>query len=142
VVYFRERFAREHILGHGDGIPAVYVRVNIVIHRDRWSLVAPAQAGNVADTNFFRVGALKSGVESGADLVASTQVAAHVRTDAHVHLRCRTEMKVGIKAGYRMDLTYRDMDVRSERLELVGRQVAEIALYGSQFFKHDSRHSA
>lgn len=51
-------------------------------------------------------------------------------------------MKVRIKAGYRVDLTNRNMNVRGERLELVGGQVAEIALYGPQFFKHDSGHSA
>lgn len=51
-------------------------------------------------------------------------------------------MKVGIKARYRMNLTDWNMNVRGERLELFGRQVAEIALYGSQFFKHDSGHSA
>lgn len=51
-------------------------------------------------------------------------------------------MKVGIKTCYRMDLANGDMKVRGERLELVGGQVAEIALDGPQFFKHDSGHSA
>ena len=51
-------------------------------------------------------------------------------------------MKVRIEAGYRMDLTDRDMNVPRENLKLVGRQIAEIALYSPQFFKHDSRHSA
>ncbi len=46
-------------------------------------------------------------------------------------------MKVGIKAGYRMDLTYRDIDLCSKRLELVGWQVPEVSLYSPQFFKHD-----
>jgi hypothetical protein len=105
-------------------------------------MVAAAEAGNVTDRHFFRVSALEGGVESGPDLIPSTKMATHVRTYAHVHLRWRAEMKVGIKASYRMDLTYWDMNVRSERLQLVGGQVAEIALYGPQFFKHDSGHSA
>ena len=51
-------------------------------------------------------------------------------------------MKMGIKTCYCVDLTDRDMNIRGERLELVGGQVAEIALDGPQFFKHDSGHSA
>jgi hypothetical protein len=51
-------------------------------------------------------------------------------------------MKVGIKARYRMNLTYRDINRCSKRLEPVGWQVSETALYGPQFFEHDSRHSA
>lgn len=51
-------------------------------------------------------------------------------------------MKVWIKTRYRMDLTDGDVDRRSQRFELVGRKVAEVALYGPQFFKHDSRHPA
>jgi hypothetical protein len=51
-------------------------------------------------------------------------------------------MKMRIKAGYRVDLTYGDMNIRGKRLEPVGWQVAEIALYGPQFFKHDLGHSA
>jgi len=118
------------------------VSVYIVIHHDRGSVVAPAEARNITDRHFFRVRALESGVESGSNLVPSAKVAAHVRAHANIHLRWRAEMKVRIKAGYCVDLTYRDMNVRSERLELVGWQIAEIALYGPQFFKHDSGHSA
>ena len=51
-------------------------------------------------------------------------------------------MKMGIEARDRMDLTDGDVDLGGERPDLVGRQVAEISLYGPQFFKHDSRHSA
>ena len=51
-------------------------------------------------------------------------------------------MKVGIKAGDRMDLAYRDVNLGSKRPELVGWQVAKIALYGPQFFKHDFGRSA
>jgi hypothetical protein len=142
MVGLRKRFAGEHILCHGDGVPAVYMGVNIVIHHDRRRLVAAAEARNVTDRNFFRVRALKGGIESGTDLIPSAKMAAHVGADANVHLRWRIEMKVGIKAGYGMDLTNRDTDVRSEGLELFGGQVAEIALYGPQFFKHDSGHSA
>jgi hypothetical protein len=50
-------------------------------------------------------------------------------------------MKVGIKAGYGMNLTYRDMDPSRKLLELVGGQVTEISLYGPQFFEHDARDS-
>jgi hypothetical protein len=50
-------------------------------------------------------------------------------------------MKMGIKAGYRVDLTYGDVNLSRERLELIGGQVAEISLYGPQFFKHDARDS-
>jgi hypothetical protein len=121
---------------------AIHGVVNIVIHRDRRSLVAPAEAGNVTNANFFRVGALKGRVKGGANLVTSAKMAAHVRTDAHVHLWRRAEMKVRIKAGYRVDLTDRDVDGFSKRFEPVGWQVPEIALYRPQLFKHDSRHSA
>jgi hypothetical protein len=38
-------------------------------------------------------------------------------------------------------LTDRDMNPSRERLELIGGQVAEISLYGPQFFKHDARDS-
>lgn len=51
-------------------------------------------------------------------------------------------MKVRIKAGYGMDLTYGDIDFCGKRFEPVGWQVSEIALYRPQLFKHDSRHSA
>jgi hypothetical protein len=142
MVIFRERFAREHILRHGDSVPAVYVRVNGVIHHHRGRLVAPAETGNITDGNFLHVGTLKGSVKGRPDLVASAQVTAHVGAHAHVDFWRRAEMKVGIEAGYRMDLTDRDVYLSRERLELIGGQVAEISLYGPQFFKHDARDSA
>jgi hypothetical protein len=100
-------------------------------------LIAPTETGNVTDTDFFRVSALKGGVESGPHLVRSTKVTAHVRTHADIHTGGRAEMKVGIKARDRMDLTYRDIDACSKRLEPVGWQVPEVSLYSPQIFKHD-----
>jgi hypothetical protein len=51
-------------------------------------------------------------------------------------------MKVGIKAGYSMDLTYGNMYPSRKLLELVAGQEAEISLYGPQFFEHDAKDSA
>jgi hypothetical protein len=51
-------------------------------------------------------------------------------------------MEVRIEAGYGMYLTYRYIDAGGEGLEPVGWQITEISLDGSQFFKHDSGHSA
>jgi len=51
-------------------------------------------------------------------------------------------MEVGIKAGYGVDLTDRDIDSFGERVDLLRRQVAEIPLYFSKFFEHDARDSA
>jgi hypothetical protein len=51
-------------------------------------------------------------------------------------------MKMGIEAGYGMDLTYRDINLCGEGLEPVGWQIPEVFLYGPQFFKHDGGHSA
>jgi hypothetical protein len=39
-------------------------------------------------------------------------------------------MKVGIKAGYSMNLTDRDSDFCSQHVELLGWQVTEVSLYG------------
>ena len=50
-------------------------------------------------------------------------------------------MKVRVEARYRMNLTNRDIDFRGKSREPVGGQITEIALYGPQFFKHDSGHS-
>jgi hypothetical protein len=106
------------------------VGTNIVIHDDRRSLIASAQAGDVANTNFLCVGTLKSGVESRADLVGSAEMATHVGTDAHVDFWRRAEMKVRIEAGYGVDLTDGDIDFRRKRCEAVGGQVTEISLDG------------
>jgi len=51
-------------------------------------------------------------------------------------------MKVGVEAGYGMNLTYRNANFFRKLLELLGRQVAEIFLNGSQFIKHNVRDSA
>jgi hypothetical protein len=127
---------------HGDGVAAVHLGVDTVVHHDRRRLVAAAEAGDVADRNVLLAGTLKGGVESRPDLVASAKVAAHVGAHAHVYLRGRAEMEVRIEAGYGMNLTYRYIDAGGECLEPVGRQITEISLYGPQFFKHDSGHSA
>lgn len=102
----------------------------MVIHDDRWSLIASPEARYVANANFFYVGTLKSGVESSADLITSTQVAAHVGADTRIDAWRRAEMKVGIEAGYRVNLTDGDIDFRGKRRKPVGGQVTEIALYG------------
>ena len=125
-----KRFAREHVLCHRDGFTTRHVRTNIVIHDDRWSLIASPEAGDVANANFFCVGTLKSGVESSADLITSAQVAAHVGADPHVDSWRRAEMKVWIKAGYRVNLTDGDIDFRGKRRKAVGGEVTEITLYG------------
>jgi hypothetical protein len=39
-------------------------------------------------------------------------------------------MKVGIKAGYRMNLTDRNSDFCSQHVELLSWQVTEVSLYG------------
>ena len=50
-------------------------------------------------------------------------------------------MEMGIEAGHRVDLTHGDVNLSRERLQLIGGQVAEISLYGPEFFKHDARDS-
>jgi hypothetical protein len=105
-------------------------------------LIAAAQAGNIADGNILLVGAFEGGVESGPDLVASAKMAGHVGAHTHVDFRGRAEVKMGIEAGYGVDLTDRNIDFCGERLEPVGWQIPEIFLYGPQLFKHDSGRSA
>jgi hypothetical protein len=102
-------------------------------------VVATAEARNVADTDFIWVHASKNGVEFGPHLVTSAKVATHVSADSHVHLRGRAEMKVRIEARDRVNLTYWDIDFCRKRVKPVGWQVSEIALYGPQLVKHDSR---
>ena len=123
-----KRFAGEHILSYCDGFATCHVGTNIVIRDDRRSLIASAQARDVAYADLFWIGALKSGVESGADLVGAAEVATHIGTDAHVDFWWRAEMKVRIKAGYGVNLTDGDIDFRRKRCEAVGGQVTEISL--------------
>jgi hypothetical protein len=103
----------------------------MIIHDDRRGLIASAEAGDVADANLFCVGALKSGIERGADLVGSAEMAAHVGADADIYSRRRAQVKMRIEAGHGVNLTHGDIDFRGERCESVGGQVTEVALYGS-----------
>ena len=125
-----KRLTREDALHHRHGVATRYMGVDLIVHHHRRSLIASTQARDVANANFFCVGALKSGVKSRADLVGSAKMAAHVGAYTHVHLRRGAQVKVRIKARYRMNLTHGNIDFRSKCRKPVGGQVAEIALYG------------
>jgi hypothetical protein len=103
---------------------------NVVIHHDCRSLVASAETRNITDRDFLGITALEGAVENRPHSVTSTKVTAHIGTDANVYPSRRAEMKVGIKAGYSMNLTDRDSDFCSQHVELLGWQVTEVSLYG------------
>lgn len=51
-------------------------------------------------------------------------------------------MKVGIEAGDGVNLAHGNVDFSRECLDLIRRQVAEIALNFPKFLEHDARDSA
>ena len=59
---------------------------------------------------------------------AAAQVTAHICTDLHLGSRSGGEVKVGIEAGDRVNLAYRNVDACSELLELIRGQVAKLLL--------------
>ena len=57
----------------------------------------------------------------------------HIGANSYFSRSGRSEMEVRIKAGYRMDLAERHLDLGSEFLQPIGGQIAELMLNGPEF---------
>ena len=127
---------RQHIARHAHGCGRRHVGIDQVVHANRGSLVAAAEAGDIADDNLFGTGPAKGLLQGGFHLGAAANVAGHVTADTDVHSRRRRESKMGIETCYRVDLAERNLDFSREQLQLLDGQVAVLVLNLTQFFEH------
>ncbi len=104
-------------------------RVNVFVDRHRRSLIAPAQAGNSADSSRPRTrlgGTLRP--DPRATFARAAKMARHILANAHIRFGRRRQMKMGIKTGDAVQAIQRHINFFGERLQLIGGQIAELAL--------------
>jgi len=73
------------------------IREDVIVDGNRRSVVAAAEAGNVANLHVFRPRIREAALEIGAQLASAVEMAAHVGTDANLRFGRRHEMKMRIE---------------------------------------------
>jgi hypothetical protein len=102
-------------------------------------MVAAPETGNVSDRDIFGAFSSKRLLEFGLQFRPAAQVATHVRANLHLSSRRWREVKVRIETGYGVDLTDGYIDLRSELLQLIRRQVTKLLLDRPELVKQGAR---
>jgi len=118
-----ERIARKTHCAH-----EVEAAIDVAVHGKRGSLVAAAEARNVADGNVVCRVPSKSLFKVRFQFGAAAQVATHVSANSHFRLGWGREMKVRIETSYAVDLADRDIDLHGKLLQLICGQVSKLLL--------------
>jgi hypothetical protein len=70
---------------------------------------------------------------------ATTQVAAHVGADFDFGAGRRSQMKMGIKTGYGVNLADGNIDLRGQLPQLIGRQIPKLLLNRPEMVEQGAR---
>ena len=111
----------------------IEVAVDPVIDGESGRLVAAAETRHIAHSHFFRATCVECLFQAALQAGSAAQVTRHIGADADFSLRGRSQMEVRIKAGNRMDLAERHVNLDGEFLQPIGGQVAELMLNGPEF---------
>src|SRR5277367_4302892 len=125
---FRQSTAGERVADHRCDLILRETCIDVFVDRHRRRLIAAAQARNSAELRIGVRGLPESFFETSAQRARAPQMARHVLTNAHVCFRRRRQMKMGIKAGDSMQAIQRHINFFGESFQLIGGQVAELAL--------------
>ena len=113
--------------------------VDVVIHRKSRRVVTAPETGNVSDRNILGALSSKGLFQFGLQFGTAAQVATHVCANLYFRARRRREAKVRIETGYGVDLTNGHIDLCSELLQLIRRQVAKLLLDRPELIKQGAR---
>src|SRR4029077_17030900 len=84
-----------------------YALENVVVDGTRRRLIAPPEAGHIANLHIRRAVLCESLLQLRAELTRSIQMAAHVRANTYIRFGRRRKMKVRIETGDAMNLIKR-----------------------------------
>ncbi len=89
------------------GVRSGHIRENVIVDGNRGSVIAAAEAGDIANLHILRTRIGEAALEIGAQLASAIEMAAHVGTDANLRFGRRDEMKMGIETRDAVNLVER-----------------------------------
>jgi hypothetical protein len=125
--------AGEDVADDADGLRDRESGIDAVVDGNGGGRVAASEATDVTDGDVGSRTSATGLFQLRFELIAPTQVAGHVGTDFDFSFWRWSQVKVRIEASGGVNLADGDVDFLRKKLELVGREVSEFVLDGSEF---------